>query len=1283
MSTSNLSKPRIYIQNTGTESISNVTYNYYFQSENSIAPVLEDYYTPNEDIALISDGGSYYHVKYTVSGSIAAGQTLPNSSGNSIGLHYNTWGTFDKTNDYSNNLKSSMTENQKITVYVNDTKIYGTEPSYGGSGGVTGSDLPMSVDLQNFALYSLEKTHVADSSQFIGGGAVGSNTLVEVNSTAKVYGNVVSGGNVTLHTTSEIYGDVLANGSVNRDTAVKVTGTVTESAGVGTISIPTLTVTAGTTDKTFSSGSNTLLPGQYRNLVVQGNATLHFLPGIYTFNNFTLQPDAHIIFDVAMAQNLEIKAAGEFIVSDRATMQFATTGYAPSVKIYTNDPNTISIGVNSKIAGLLYAPYALVSVYSYTQCNGAIYAKQIKIEPYAIVTSSLVDLDGDADNDGVPNYIEVKNGTDPLDSLSFNMVAIPHPVIVDNAKNQLVTYDISRFYTEYKDDETVQIGFNAGTLETGNDNVPLKVSNKPVDYNGGALPAITLPEGYSLASRFFSFKRGTFKQNKIIDMVIPVSTNDFLLKNYEMLYFTEGGIDWLFTNTISATTEKGNVTVAAKMVRPVTGVLIVKNSDVTAYLDEGMVFVNEMQQAELAVSFKITNVTGNAFGSYSIEYTDMANPLNPVNKTYTKEFVNSQTGISSNCELTAETPYQEIVSSGKIVVNKVVITTNTGVNYTWLCNQTIRPGEKIVLQSKARDYFYKNGKEPIAALHSTGFALESIDIDGEGRAKYNSDKTDFIYDFYLKDHLGSTREVLNSEGNISEATHYFPYGMMFKFKEPSPGDNSRLKFTGKEYDNDSANISVGNSKCYDFQLKIDIPADKSYSGIVRYTFNNGYKLEANFVNDGLGFHSGYSGNFDGPYNNVEFSNIDKVQIVLTNNNNESDVIDYTLDNLSIYTLQTGYTRAINLDATLDEVAAAAQNRTNLYTTTFDVREPPVWKSIAMYYFGARYYDPVLGIWGSIDPKEQFYNPYAYAANPVLFIDPDGQEFALGAAIVAACIASAVTTVAVTIQADQEGWHFDQWFYNMVWQSNLSGAIAFVSGGLGSAISAGISEAIDYGIIGDAIGGAASGAFSAATSYSMDYAGQMAFGDKEWDSRQFWSGLGTKTLSGAGTGGAIAGLMSAGKYLWNNSGGTWFSEEGESGANPKRKPEGFQKGTLGEKAMLDDFLPYHDGWEKEHPDGESAALYKVMRKANGEYYAKRLACGQYKGKTDNKLDYQNFFGKKPDYHIHSHPCTNFFSDVDKVRTLMPNLKAGIGTYLLGGDDKLYLMDKRLLNIQIEF
>ena len=48
--------------------------------------------------------------------------------------------------------------------------------------------------------------------------------------------------------------------------------------------------------------------------------------------------------------------------------------------------------------------------------------------------------------------------------------------------------------------------------------------------------------------------------------------------------------------------------------------------------------------------------------------------------------------------------------------------------------------------------------------------------------------------------------------------------------------------------------------------------------------------------------------------------------------------------------------------------------------------------IKLNYFGARYLDPMLGMWISVDPARQFSSPYLYAGNgynPVNGVDPDG------------------------------------------------------------------------------------------------------------------------------------------------------------------------------------------------------------------------------------------------------------------------------------------------------
>ena len=48
------------------------------------------------------------------------------------------------------------------------------------------------------------------------------------------------------------------------------------------------------------------------------------------------------------------------------------------------------------------------------------------------------------------------------------------------------------------------------------------------------------------------------------------------------------------------------------------------------------------------------------------------------------------------------------------------------------------------------------------------------------------------------------------------------------------------------------------------------------------------------------------------------------------------------------------------------------------------------EEIALDYFGARYLDPMLGMWISVDAKRQYPNPYLYAGdNPIMRVDPDG------------------------------------------------------------------------------------------------------------------------------------------------------------------------------------------------------------------------------------------------------------------------------------------------------
>lgn len=74
---------------------------------------------------------------------------------------------------------------------------------------------------------------------------------------------------------------------------------------------------------------------------------------------------------------------------------------------------------------------------------------------------------------------------------------------------------------------------------------------------------------------------------------------------------------------------------------------------------------------------------------------------------------------------------------------------------------------------------------------------------------------------------------------------------------------------------------------------------------------------------------------------------------------------------------------------------AEQLGSNYYNTPFKFNGKELDEETGLYYYGARYYDPRVSIWLSVDPLAEKYpgvNPYAYCMqNPVNLVDPDGRE----------------------------------------------------------------------------------------------------------------------------------------------------------------------------------------------------------------------------------------------------------------------------------------------------
>ena len=73
---------------------------------------------------------------------------------------------------------------------------------------------------------------------------------------------------------------------------------------------------------------------------------------------------------------------------------------------------------------------------------------------------------------------------------------------------------------------------------------------------------------------------------------------------------------------------------------------------------------------------------------------------------------------------------------------------------------------------------------------------------------------------------------------------------------------------------------------------------------------------------------------------------------------------------------------------------AEQRGQHYYNSPYKFSGKELDEETGLYYYGARYYDPKVSIWLSVDPlAEKFpsWSPYNYTMNnPINMIDPDGR-----------------------------------------------------------------------------------------------------------------------------------------------------------------------------------------------------------------------------------------------------------------------------------------------------
>ncbi|NLG17241.1 MAG: hypothetical protein GX556_07935 [Fibrobacter sp.] len=652
-----------------------------------------------------------------------------------------------------------------------------------------------------------------------------------------------------------------------------------------------------------------------------------------------------------------------------------------------------------------------------------------------------MDPEGDADGDGLPNYTEVfVTNTDPLDPASFKEIAIPTPASINNASSDVtVNYDLTRFNEDYADSGLV-ITFGKNTLVKPYLSPAIFISNTPYIIKTDTVIAPVF-EGYEIVGRYITIDESSFNPGGKIIVEISVPKAGPAPEACKLAVLTSIQNEWVILEPIQIQKPAFYPYRVYFELPSFSAIALVRNKmKATAYLDNGMIY-SSSNKAIVKAEIVARGTPLVEDGFFQIYYTDYEDPSNPLNTSQTF------TSIDFNGILRTTGLFS---STGQIVVTRLTLGVGSE-TFSEDVNITVARSECLDLFADKDIEQYRVLQNKFIANKSPSYSLESIDIDGEGRMFKTA--SGFFYDYYLKDHLGSTRMVMRENGGVTEAFAYQPYGKMVPLDDivTAPEiDPTRQQFTTKEFDKEGCDNNDGRLE-FNIQIETDLQGFVGYFSVK--TTGGNFSKPVNYSNNGESLHCVYSPVVPGR------TTIEKLSLHLINTD-EGITVKYDLDDLS-YSVEAGYKQTVILNRTLSEVQAADVNGANLY----EVPAPEVnyEAQIAKYYFGARFYDPEIGIWLSTDPYEQDWNVYGYCGNnPVYFVDPDGNVYGLWNAtgfIIGAAIGGTIGSIAAYNASDGD--------LGAAFLGSLVGSV--YGGALGSMTGSGLSKLSDMGFF-QSVGG---------------------------------------------------------------------------------------------------------------------------------------------------------------------------------------------------------------------
>jgi hypothetical protein len=223
----------------------------------------------------------------------------------------------------------------------------------------------------------------------IADGDVFSNHSVLIGTDAVINADLTSGGDVQIGDRSRVQGNVSAAGLIktNLNGGVVITGTQTQHAPFVSMTIPTKTVTPGTTNITVNSGQGTtaspfnIAPGNYAVITVNSSNVIALSAGVYQIDQLIINGDVTLNLNQT-ATPVDVRVKTNLSFGDRMIVKAGTASLGTVALFYSNQSSEVRVGTDIAAFPLaLTVPNGTIHVFSRTTIMGQLAGKTVTLEP--------------------------------------------------------------------------------------------------------------------------------------------------------------------------------------------------------------------------------------------------------------------------------------------------------------------------------------------------------------------------------------------------------------------------------------------------------------------------------------------------------------------------------------------------------------------------------------------------------------------------------------------------------------------------------------------------------------------------------------------------------------------------------------------------------------------------------------------------------------------------------------------------------------------------------------